>query len=477
MLLPTARERRWTVSFDRLSPLDASFLHVEDDVSHMHIAAIGIFEGPAPRYSDVVNMVKGKLPLVPRYRQVVRFVPLDMGRPVWVDDQHFNIDYHLRHTALPAPGGEPELRALVGRVMAQQLDRSKPLWEIWMVEGLGGGRWALLSKTHHALVDGVSGTDLLAVIMDTTPQPSPPLDDDWVPRPAPSGASLVLGAASDLARSPYEQLRAVRASTRVPRHALSRAAEVARGLSSMAGLIRPTPISSLNGPLGPHRRYAWAATTVDDIKRVRKGLGGAFNDVVLASITNGFRELLRSRGESVERVVRTLVPVSVRPRSPGAMAVGDGTLQNKVSAMFAALPVGIDDPAERLRAITLQMTGLKESKEAVAGEALTSLSGFAPPMLLALGMRLASRVAQRNVNTVTTNVPGPQLPLYVAGRRMVTAYPYVPLAGQVRIGLAIFSYDGQVTFGITGDWDTTEDLDVLGRGIESGMRTMLALCR
>jgi diacylglycerol O-acyltransferase len=477
MLQSTARERRWTVSFDRLSPLDASFLHVEDDVSHMHIAAIGIFEGPAPRYIDVVNMVKGKLPLVPRYRQVVRFVPLDMGRPVWVDDQHFNIDYHLRHTALPAPGGEPELRALVGRVMAQQLDRSKPLWEIWMVEGLGGGRWALLSKTHHALVDGVSGTDLLAVIMDTTPQPSPPIEDDWLPRPAPSGVGLAIGAATDLARSPYEQLRAVRASTRMPRHALARGGEVVRGLSSMAGLIRPTPISSLNGPLGPHRRYAWAATTVDDIKRVRKGLGGAFNDVVLASITNGFRELLRSRGESVERVVRTLVPVSVRPRSPGAMAVGDGTLENKVSAMFASLPVGIDDPAERLRAITLQMTGLKESKEAVAGEALTSLSGFAPPMLLALGMRLASRVAQRNVNTVTTNVPGPQLPLYVAGRRMVTAYPYVPLAGQVRIGLAIFSYDGQVTFGITGDWDTTEDLDVLARGIESGMRTMLALCR
>lgn len=476
MLLAAARERRWTVHFDRLSPLDASFLHVEDDVSHMHIAAIGIFEGPPPKYSDVVNMVRGKLPLVPRYRQVVRFVPLDMGRPVWVDDQHFNIDYHLRHTALPAPGGEAELRALVGRVMAQQLDRAKPLWEIWMVEGLGGGRWALLSKTHHALVDGVSGTDLLAVLMDTTPQPSPPVIDDWNPRPAPSGASLAIGAATDLARSPYEQFRAVRASTRMPRHALSRAGEVARGLSSMAGLIRPTPISSLNGPLGPHRRYAWAATTVDDIKRVRKGLGGAFNDVVLASITNGFRELLRSRGESVERVVRTLVPVSVRPRNPGAMAVGDGTLQNKVSAMFAALPVGIDDPAERLRAITLQMRGLKESKEAVAGEALTSLSGFAPPMLLALGMRMATRVAQRNINTVTTNVPGPQLPLYVAGRRMVTAYPYVPLAGQVRIGLAIFSYDGQVTFGITGDWDTTEDLDVT-RGIEAGMRTMLTLCR
>jgi WS/DGAT/MGAT family acyltransferase len=466
------------MAVDRLSPLDASFLHVEDDVSHMHIAAIGIFEGPPARYADVVNMVRGKLPLVPRYRrQVVRFVPLDLGRPVWVDDPHFNIDYHLRHTALPDPGGEAELRALVGRVMAQQLDRSKPLWEIWMVEGLEGGRWALLSKTHHALVDGVAGTDLLAVLMDTTTQPSPPVLDDWRPRPAPSNARLAFDAATDLARSPYEQLRAVRASTRVPRHAISRFGEVARGLSSMAGVVRPTPASSLNGPLGPHRRYAWASTTVDDIKRVRKGLGGAFNDVVLASITNGFRELLLSRQESVDRVVRTLVPVSVRPRTPGTVAVGDGTMQNKVSAMFAELPVGIDDPAERLRTITVQMAGLKESKEAVAGEALTSLSGFAPPMLLALGMRLASRVAQRNVNTVTTNVPGPQLPLYVAGRRMLTAYPYVPLAGQIRIGVAIFSYDGQVTFGITGDWDTTADLDVLARGIENGMRTMLGLCR
>jgi len=465
------------VSFERLSPLDASFLHVEDDVSHMHIAAIGIFEGPSPRYSAVVDMVRGKLPLVPRYRQVVRFVPLDLGRPVWVDDPHFNIDYHLRHTALPAPGGEAELRALVGRVMAQQLDRSKPLWEIWVVEDLEHGRWALISKTHHALVDGVAGSDLLAVMMDTSPQPTPPVEDDWHPRPAPSGMTLAIGATTDLVRSPYEQFRALRASTRVPRAALSRAGEVAHGLSSLAGLVRPTPISSLNGPLGPHRRYAWASTTVDDIKRVRKGLGGAFNDVVLAAITNGFRELLRSRGESVDRVVRTLVPVSVRPRGPGAMAVGDGTFENKVSAMFAMLPVGIDDPAERLRAIAVQMAGLKESKEAVAGEALTSLSGFAPPMLLALGMRLATRFAQRNVNTVTTNVPGPQLPLYVAGRRMITAYPYVPLAGQVRIGLAIFSYDGQVTFGITGDWDTTEDLDVLADGIENGMKMMLALCR
>jgi diacylglycerol O-acyltransferase len=461
---------------DRLSPLDASFLHIEDRVSHMHIASVAVFEGPPPPFPDVVARVHSKLALVPRYRQIVRFVPLDLGRPVWVDDPHFSIDYHIRHTALPAPGGEDELRKLVGRVMSQPLDRTRPLWEIWVVEGLDGGRWAMLSKTHHAMVDGVAGTDLLAVIMDLSPTVEAAPLEAWAPTPSPTGLSLARGAVADLVRNPYEQFRAVRAATRVPRQALRQLSEVSRGLSAMAGLVRPTPVSSLNGPIGPHRRYGWASTTVDDIKAVRKSLEGTFNDVVLAAITNGFRQLLLSRGESVDRVVRTLVPVSVRPRDLSGRAVGDGTFENKVSAMFAELPVGIGDPVERLHAITAQMEGLKESKQAVAGEALTSMGGFAPPMLLALGMRLATRVAQRNVNTVTTNVPGPQLPLYVAGRRMLKAYPYVPLAGQVRIGVAIFSYDGQVNFGITGDHDTTEDLDVMCGGIEGGMVQMLAAC-
>jgi diacylglycerol O-acyltransferase len=463
------------MSVDRLSPQDASFLHIEDDVSHMHIGSIAIFEGPQPAFTDVVAMVESKLALVPRYRQVVQFVPLDLGRPVWVDDPHFNIAYHLRHTALPAPGGEAELRKLVGRVMSQQLDRSKPLWEIWVVEGLEDGQWAMLSKTHHAMVDGVSGTDLLAVIMDVSPEQTYAPPQPWTPAPQPSGLALAAEALTDLVRSPYEQIRAARASTRMARQLLGQAKEVAGGLFNLAGLVRPTPHSSLNGPIGPHRRYAWASTSVEDIKAVRKAVGGTFNDVVLACITNGFRELLVSRGESVDRVVRTLVPVSVRPRDSSGKAVGDGTFENKVSAMFAELPVQIDAPAERLHAITKQMEGLKESNQAVAGEALTSMSGFAPPMLLALGMRMATRVAQRNVNTVTTNVPGPQFPLYVVGRRMVKAFPYVPLGGQIRVGVAIFSYDGQVNFGITGDYDTTEDLDVLCRGIEDGMKQLLKL--
>jgi diacylglycerol O-acyltransferase len=457
------------MAVDRMSPLDALFLHVEDGVSHMHIASVLMLDGPPPSYDEFVSMLDGRLSRVPRYRQVVQFVPFQLGRPVWVDDPHFNIEYHVRHTALPAPGGEPELRRLVGRVMSQQLDRSKPLWELWMVEGLGDNRWGLLAKTHHSIVDGVSGTELLTVLLDTSPNPSPQVDDPWKPEPAPSPLTLAADAIATMARSPYEQLRALRAASRVPRQAVAQLGEIAKGMAALAGLVPRTPVSSLNGPIGPHRRYGWASTTVDDIKRIRKELGGTFNDVVLTAITAGFRALLESRGESVDRVVRTLVPVSVRSRDLSGRAVGDGTYDNKVSAMFAELPVGIADPVERLEVVSTQLAGLKESNQAMAGEALTSLSGFAPPVLLALGTRIATKAAQRNINTVTTNVPGPQLPLYVLGRRMRTALPYVPLGAQCRTGIAIFSYDGQVNFGVTGDYDTTPDLDALCRGIEDGM--------
>ncbi len=308
------------------------------------------------------------------------------------------------------------------------------------------------------------------------PRPSGRPPSSWVPLPEPSGLELAIEALENFVLSPYEQVRAARAQTRAIRRVAGYALEVASGLFSLSGLVRPMPLSSLNGPLGPHRRYAWASTSVDDIKRVRKALGGTFNDVVLACITNGFRELLLARDETIERVVRTLVPVSIRPRDANGKAVGDGTFENKVSAMFAELPVDIDDPVLRLHTISEQMKDLKDSKQALAGGALTSMSGFAPPMLLALGMRLATRAGQRNVNTVTTNVPGPQFPLYAAGRRMIRAFPYVPLGGQMRLGIAIFSYDGEVNFGITGDYDSTPDIDVLAGGIEDGMTQLLKAC-
>lgn len=448
----------------RLSPLDASFLHMEDDTSSMHIASTAIFEGPPPAHEDIVRMVAGKLPLVPRYRQKVRFVPFELGRPVWVDDVHFNLEYHVRHTALPKPGSDEQLRNLVGRVMSQRLDRAKPLWEMWVVEGLEDGHWALISKSHHAMVDGVSGTDLLAVMLDSEPEPVRSDPPPWHPAPEVSEAEFVGMAVAERMLSPYEALRSARALVIRPRRLAREVIANARGLASLSQLLTPTTATSLNGPIGPHRRYTWSRAQVSDVKVVRAALGGTLNDVVLAAITQGFRELLLSRGEPVEgRTVRTMVPVSVRK------ADQKGSYDNRVSAMFAELPVGLEDPVERLRSISAQLKGLKESQQAVAGETLTSLAGFAPPALLAAGTRVAARMPQRNLNTVTTNVPGPRVQLYAAGRKMLEAFPYVPLAGSIRIGVAIFSYLDSLNFGITGDYDSNPDLDVLAAGICAGL--------
>jgi diacylglycerol O-acyltransferase len=401
----------------------------------------------------------------------VRLIPLDLGRPVWVDDPHFRLDYHLRRSALPHPGGDEELRNLVGRVMAQQLDRTKPLWEMWIVEGLSEQRWALVSKVHHCMVDGVSGTDLLAVMLDKQRDPEPGPEDRWHPHREPGTTELVVRSLAERAAStPYELVRSGRRMVLGPRVAVQQTAATVQGLLAMRGLLRRTPESSLNGPIGPHRRWDWARGRLADAATIRNAFGGTVNDVVLTVISSGFRELLGSRGESVEgREVRTLVPVSVR--APGER----GAYNNRVSAMFARLPVGIDDPLERLGAVRAQMEGLKKSKQAVAGAVLTSLSGFAPALLFDLGIRAAARVPQRNVNTVTTNVPGPQEPLYAVGRRMLEAFPYVPLAGRVRVGVAIFSYDGALNFGVTGDYESAPDLEVLCDGIEAGMAELVRL--
>src|SRR3954469_20223496 len=453
---------------NRMSPLDASFLHLEDDNSSMHIGSTAIFEGPAPTQDEFRAMVESKLPLVPRYRQKVRFVPLELGRPVWEDDPHFNITYHVRHTALPTPGGQAQLRNLIGRVMSQMLDRTKPLWEMWVVEGLEDGHWALISKVHHAMVDGVSGTDLLAVMLDASPDPARPMGEDWTPEPPVSNVRLLANAVGERAVSPYEIVRGARRIVRAPRQFANEVVETAKGMSSMIGVAVPTAATSLNGPIGPHRRYSWARGSISEVKGVRATLGGTLNDVVLAAISQGFRELLQGRGEDLDgRTVRSLVPVSVR------RAGEKGTYNNRVSAMFAELPVGIADPVERLHAVTAQLARLKESKQAVAGDVLTGLAGFAPPVLLAVGTRVAFRAPQRNINTVTTNVPGPRVQLYAAGRKMLEAFPYVPLAGRVRIGIAIFSYLDTLNFGVTGDYNSSPDLDVLAHGIEAGMADLV----
>jgi WS/DGAT/MGAT family acyltransferase len=451
-----------------MSAIDSSFIHVENATTPMHIGGVSVFEGPPPSFDDLRAMVAGKLDLVPRYRQRIRSVPLALGTPAWIDDRHFSLDYHLRHTAIPPPGSEEQLRQMASRVFSQQLDRNKPLWELWAVEGLSGGRWALLSKVHHCMVDGVAATDLMSVMFsDTTPRSGA---GDWTAEPDPSSLEVLIRAFARLA-SPGGQLQALRRALSAPVSTLCAAVEVAKATASAGPSMRPVAASSLTGPIGPHRRWSWADASLADVKSIRAAFGGTVNDVVLTLITNGFRRLLDSRGESVatDRVVRTMVPVSVR--RPGEK----GVYNNRVSAVFAGLPVGLSDPVARLERIRAEMDGLKQSKQAVAGDVLTSLSGFAPPLLLALGSRLITLSPRLNMHTGTTNVPGPQQPVQTLGRRMVASYPFVPVVGSIQIVVAIFSYDGGLYFGVTGDYDGAPDIDVLTDGIRRGMDDLLLL--
>ncbi len=457
---------------DRMSPLDATFLHVEDGVNHMHIASCAILEGPPPPYDDLVALFRGKLALVPRYRQKVRFVPGGLGRPVWVDDPHFRLDYHIRHTALPPPGTRQDLRNLMGRLMSQELDRHRPLWETWMVEGLADGTWALVSKVHHCMVDGISGTDLMAVVLDDSPAGSAPVQDDWRPAPEPDDAALLRDAMVEAAMRPGELVRWGQTALRTPRQLAREAAEILGGARSLGGTLRPNVLLPIEGTIGPHRRWATASTTIGDVKQVRAAHGGTVNDVVLAAITSGYRDLLLARGEQLDGVVvRSLVPVSVRAR-------GDHTLNNQVASLIAELPVGVADPIDRLHAVRAHMAELKASHQADASRMLFDLADFAPPPLLSVGLRTAvtmmRRLPQRSVNTVTTNVPGPQHALYACGREMLEYLPFVPLAQGLRTGVAILSYHGRIAFGVTGDWDTVPDLDVLADGIGRGIDDLLA---
>ena len=374
---------------DHMSPLDSMFLHVEDGITHMHIGSCAVFEGPAPDYDDVVSLVASKLPLIPRYRQKVRFVPGALGRPVWIDDPHFNLDYHVRHSALPPPGSESDLNALMGRLMSQELDRHRPLWEMWMIEGLPDDKWAIISKVHHCMVDGVAGTDLIASLLDPSRDAPHPAPDTWTAAPEPSDAMLVADSLAQLAGNPAEQARAVRSLARTPRRAVSQLREWSNGLRWLGQQLIPRQALSIEGPIGPHRRWAAAHAELADIKAIKKAFGGTVNDVVLAVITGAFRDLLSARSDDPDQaVVRSLVPVSVRP-------VGDHAANNQVSAMVAELPVGIADPLERLASMRQQMEHLKESDQAAKVQALPVLAGFVAPSMLALGLRAAGAMAPR----------------------------------------------------------------------------------
>ena len=457
---------------DRLSPLDASFLYMEDRTTPMHVGGVVIFEAPEGGfdYDRLVRLISDRLALVPRYRQKVRWVPGHLANPVWVDDEDFDITYHVRRSALPRPGSLDQLRELVGRVQSRQLDRNRPLWEIYLVEGLEDGRFAIITKTHHAMVDGISAIDIGTLILDATPTPREIPDDGWIPRREPSAARLVVHALTDTLRRPTQVIDTIRGEFADARAIGSRVAGAATGLVAAARTsLRPAPDSPLNATIGEQRRFGMAATDLDDYKRVRKAHGGTVNDVVLATVAGALRVWLLTRGESVTSAttVRAMVPVSVR---------GDdetGTLGNRVSAIFVDLPVGEPSPVVRLHQVSYAMKAHKESGQSVAADAIVALSGFAPPTIHSAAARLASGFSRRLFNVVVTNVPGPQFALYAAGAPMLECYPVVPLSKGQAVSIGLTSYNGGVYYGLNVDRDAMPDVDVLAQCIEEALAELV----
>jgi len=426
----------------------------------MHVASVSIFEGPAPSHGDFRDHIAARLHLVPRFRQKLRFVHFGQGRPVWVDDPHLNLEYHVRQTALPAPGSEEQLRNLAARIFSQQLDRSKPLWELWLVEGLDGDRFGIIGKSHHALVDGISGVDITTVLFDVEKEPAnPPVRPPvWAPRPEPTDLKLLGDALRERATSPREIVRGVRAALRGPRQVLSGIGDAGK----VVGAGMSAPSTPFNVAIGPHRRIAFVRTELDALKAIKNERGGTVNDVVLSVVTGAIGNYLRARGHDTEDLeMRALVPVSVRAEEER------GALGNRISAMMAPLPIWCEEPVQRLHLITETMGDLKGSGQAVGAEILTRVVDFAPTTIASQAARL--QPAQRFFNLVVTNVPGPQFPLFVLGREMESIFPLVPLARRQALCVGIMSYNGQVDFGLVGDYDAMADLESFGLDLEGAI--------
>ena len=457
--------------FDRLTAIDASFLHQEGHNSHMHVGAVTIFEGPPPEFDEFLDSLRMRLHLVPRYRQKLAEAPLQTGRPVWIDDPNFNLEYHVRQTALPEPGSEEQLMRLTSRVFSQQLDRSKPLWETWLVEGLEGNRFALISKTHHALIDGIAGVDLAQVLFDLTPVPQeiPHPDEAWEPAREPNAIELLADGVAGLTKASVGvALRALGAVTR-PAESIGEVREAAEGLGEIvwAGM-NPAPETPLNVEIGPHRRFVGVRNDLGHFKEIKNAFGGTVNDVVLTVVSGALREWLQSRGVRTEGLeLRALVPVSIRPTH------ARGELGNRIAVMRGPLPVYIEDPVARLQVVRQAMGELKESKQAVGAEVLTGVQNFAPPTILAQASRL--NFSTRFFNLIVTNVPGPQFPLYVRGRELEDVFPVAFLPENHALAIAIMSYNGKINFGLLGDYDALPDIGRIAEGIEGSLQELVSL--
>ena len=463
-------------TYERLTVLDNTFLITESKTNHMHVAGTATYEAGSLRTATggidvqrIRSYVESRLHLIPRYRQVLAYTPLE-GHPVWVDDQHFNIEYHVRHASLPRPGDEDQLKGLSGRVMSQQLDRSKPLWEMWVVEGLeGGDRFAIVSKVHHCMVDGMASVDLLAVLLtiEPTDHADPPVR--WVPRPMPTWWQMLRAEATRRARTPLEAVsdfRQVLVDIRDPRSDIRTMWRAARGM--LRSSLRTVSDTPLNKPIGPHRRFDWLVMDLTDVKNVRKRLGGSLNDVVLTTVAGAVQRFLEGRRVYVDFLdFRVMAPVSVRS------AEEKGTLGNRVSAWIIDLPLAERDPKKRLLKISETTARLKETKQALGAEMLSRVAEWTPSTLLSLASSMMTRALPFNL--VVTNVPGPQVPLYLLGARMLDNYGQVPLTDYLGLGIVLFSYAGKLCWGFNADWDLVPDLRDFVAAVEDAFRELQRL--
>jgi diacylglycerol O-acyltransferase len=457
---------------DRLSALDVSFLYLEEPTTPMHVGGVAVFQPPAEGFDhdELVSLVERRIALVPRYRQRVKQVPGHLAKPVWVDDAEFDVTFHVRRSALPRPGTDQQLRELVGRLMSRRLDRARPMWEMYLVEGLSGGRIAIVSKTHHAMVDGVAAVDLAQVILDDAATPPDLTAQLWMPRPEPSAVGLVADAVSELVRRPTEVVDTVRLGLLDARATAGKVAGTAVGLLAAARTAaRPAPDSPLNAVIGEQRRFGTARTELEDYKTVRKAHGGTVNDVVLATIAGALRAWLLARGEPVSpgAVIRAMAPVSVRAE--------DDTPGDSVSSYLVDLPVGEASPVMRLHQVSFAMKAHKDAGQSIGADALIRVSGFSPPTVHALAARMASTLSRRLFNLVVTNVPGPQSPLYAAGAEMLEVFPVVPLAKGQAVSIGLISYNGSVFYGLNADRDVMPDVEELSQLIEESLAELVGL--
>jgi diacylglycerol O-acyltransferase len=471
---------------DRLSSQDVSFLYLENPETAMHVGSVMIFE-PGEDGFDVERLtrhVAARIAFVPRYRQRIRTVPGRIANPVWVDDERFDISYHVRRSALPTPGSDEQLEELVARLQGRPLDRRRPLWELVVVEGLQGGRFAVVTKVHQALVDGVRTVDLGQVILDDAPGGAEPPSDTWRPPPEPGTLELLAGAVNDSILRPRQAVDTIRSGLADVRDTTTRAARSLGGIARIARTAAGAPASSpFNQQAGEHRRFQMIATDLADYRKVRSRLSRddaaltiTVNDIVLATLTGALRAWLMQRGDPVApgSLIRTLVPVSVRLPEDETRPAAIGT---RVSSLLVDLPTGEPSAAMRVHQVAYQTKAHRDAGQAIDAPSLMAMTGFAPPTLHSLGARVASGLSRRMFHLVVTNVPGPQHPLYFDGARMTASYPVVPLTqGQV-LSVGLTSYDGAVYYGLNADRDAMPDLGVVGQCIHDSLAELVEAVR